>query len=96
MQGESYGEGQQSELDGKESAANAKPWQALMTLLVAFNPSPSAAFSLGPSAGVPGSSQAISRGPALTMVEHGYVPIAEKGVEQPAALPNMHVQTRGH
>lgn len=40
----------ESELDGKERSAEIKPWQALVVLLLAANPSPSEAFRFGPSA----------------------------------------------
>lgn len=67
---DSFAEGEQSELYLQESAAKVRPWQALVALLLAYSPSPSEAFTLGP--GAPhtgfrhGLSGAVRRGTAFT------------------------------
>lgn len=46
-QSESFGEQEHSDFDGGESASRVNPQQALVPLLLAFNPSPSQAFTFG-------------------------------------------------
>lgn len=65
MQGELFGEEEQSELDGKKIAWKGNPWQALMALLLAFNPSPANALTLGPT--MPGTGGYFNHKPASTL-----------------------------
>lgn len=73
MDRELIAEGDQSELaGGQESVVKIRPWQALLAILLANNPSPSRAFTFGPGAprtglnhGLSNESLGVSRGPVI-------------------------------
>lgn len=78
MQSELSGEGEQSQLDGKERAAKVNPWQAVVALLLAVNPSDAFTFRPGGQRGLArhrhsqqGMDEGLSRGGMPEMIEPG-------------------------